>query len=134
MDLNTIGVFKLMNKKMDWLTQRQEVIAQNIANVDTPKFKPEDLTPFTFRSALSDSRRLNAAQTNPAHMSLARANDGPGGVGKDKKTYETKPDGNAVVVEQQMLKLSQTSGDFNTVTNLYRKNVNMLKMALGRSS
>ena len=132
MDLNSIGVFKLMTKKMDWLTQRQEVLAQNVANVDTPKFKPDDLTPFTFRSALEGSGRLEPAVTSPSHQRLARANDGPGAVRKDKKPYETKPDGNAVVVEEQMLKLSQTNQDFSMVTNLYKKNVALFKMAIGR--
>ena len=46
MDLSSMGVFKLMAKKMDWLTQRQEVLAQNVANVDTPKFKPDDSIDF----------------------------------------------------------------------------------------
>ena len=51
MDLSSIGILKLISKKMDWLGQRQEVLAQNVANADTPKFKPDDLTPFTFRTA-----------------------------------------------------------------------------------
>lgn len=134
MDLNSLGIFKLMNKKMDWLTQRQEVLAQNIANVDTPKFKPEDVTPFTFRSALSEARQLTPTLTDPAHMALPRANDGPGKVGKERKPYETKPDGNAVVVEEQMLKMSQSAQDFNMVTSLYKKNVGLLKTALSRGS
>ena len=58
MDLNTLGVFKLLNKKMDWLNQRQEVVAENIANVDTPKYKPSDLKTFTFKSALGEGHRL----------------------------------------------------------------------------
>jgi len=134
MDLNSLGVFKLMSKKMNWLTQRQQVLSQNIANVDTPKFKPEDLTPFTFRNALSDNRRLDPTLTNPSHMALPRANDGPGKVGKERKPYETKPDGNAVVVEEQMLKMSQSAQDFNMVTSLYKKNVGLLKTALSRGS
>ena len=134
MDLNSIGLFKLMAKKMDWLSQRQGVLAQNVANVDTPKFKPEDLTPFTFHTALQEAHHLEPAMTNPAHLQLAHAADGPGAVRKDRKTYETKPDGNAVDIEEQMLKLSQTSQDYNMVTNLYRTNVAMLKLVRSRGS
>ena len=134
MDLNSLGVFKLMSKKMNWLTQRQEVLAQNVANVYTPKFKPQDITPFTFRTALSEGRQLEPTMTNPSHMALPRANDGPGKVGRERKPYETKPDGNAVVVEEQMLKMSQAAQDFNMVTNLYKKNVSLLKSALSRGS
>jgi flagellar basal-body rod protein FlgB len=132
MDLNSLGVFKVMAKKMDWLTQRQAVIADNVANIDTPKFQSSDLTPMTFRSALATVHKLEPAMTSPAHQTLAKGNDGPGTVRRDRKPYETKPDGNAVVAEEQMLKLSQTSQDFNTVTSLYRRNVNLLKMAIGR--
>ncbi|MEI7607130.1 MAG: flagellar basal body rod protein FlgB [Rhodospirillaceae bacterium] len=134
MDLSSMGVFKLMAKKMDWLTQRQEVLAQNVANVDTPKFKPDDVTPFTFRTALQASNHLEPAMTNPAHQHLAHANDGPGSVRKERKPYETKPDGNAVDIEEQMLKLSQTSQDFNMVTSLYRKNVSLIKSVLARGN
>ncbi|MEI8395011.1 MAG: flagellar basal body rod protein FlgB [Rhodospirillaceae bacterium] len=134
MDLGTMGVFKLMTKKMDWLAQRQEVIAENVANANTPKFKPEDMTPFTFRSALEEGRhKLEPVLTNPAHQSMLHPKDGAAGTArKEKRPYETKPDGNAVVVEEQMLKLSQAGQDFSLVTSLYRKNVNLFKLAIGR--
>ncbi len=132
MDLDSIPLFKLMTRKMDWLTQRHAVIAENVANVDTPGFKPSDLTPFTFRDALGDSRHLEPTLTSPAHMQLTPPDNGPGTVQKDKKLYETKPDGNAVVAEQQMLKMTETSQDFNTVTALYKRNLSLLTMALDR--
>ena len=68
------------------------------------------------------------------HTLLAHAAEGPGTVRKDRKTYETKPDGNAVDIEEQMLKLSQTSQDFNMVTSLYRKNVSLIKSVLARGN
>ena len=134
MDLSSMAVFKLISKKMDWLAQRQEVLAQNVANVDTPKYKPNDLTPFTFRTALRDSAQLQPAMTNPAHLQLPETPDGPGKEAKERKPYETKPDGNAVDLEEQMYKLSQNSQDFNMVTGLYRKNVGLLKTVLARGS
>ena len=134
MDLSSIGILKLISKKMDWLGQRQEVLAQNVANADTPKFKPDDLTPFTFRTALQEGHHLTPAMTNPAHLQLPHANEGPGSVRKERKPYETKPDGNAVDLEEQMLKLSQTAQDYNMVTSLYRKNVSLLKTVLARGS
>jgi flagellar basal-body rod protein FlgB len=134
MDLDAIPLFKLMSKRMDWLNQRQAVVAENVANVDTPGFKPSDLTPFSFRDALAGGHHLEPALTNPAHLKLTQPNAGPGAVGKDKKAYETKPDGNAVVVEQQLLKMNETAQDYNTVTGLYRRNINLLKLALGHNS
>jgi flagellar basal-body rod protein FlgB len=130
MDLGNLGLFKLMSRKMGWLTQRQEVLAQNVANADTPQYKGRDLKPFTFRDALGDSRRMQPLTTNAAHLQGTR---GPGGVHREQRVrnpYETAPDGNNVVLEEQMLKVSQTSMDYQTITNLYKKQVNMIKTAI----
>lgn len=132
MDLGNLGLFKLMSRKMGWLTQRQEVLSQNIANADTPQYKPHDLKPFTFRDALADSRRLEPVATSPVHL---KGTVPQGGMDKEQRVrnpYETAPDGNAVVLEEQMMKVSQTNTDYQTVVGLYRKQVGMLKTAIGR--
>ena len=48
------------------------------------------------------------------------------------KVIETAPAGNSVVIEEQMMKLSQTQADYNAMVNLYRKHIDMLKTAIGR--
>lgn len=130
MDLSNLGLFKLMSRKMDWLTQRQQVLSQNIANADTPDFKAMDLKPFAFRDALSDSRRLGTTATSPAHLAGTRDPGGLNKVQRVRNPYETKPDGNNVVLEEQMMKVGQTSMDYQTITNLYKKQVNMIKQAI----
>ena len=50
---------------------------------------------------------------------------------KMKKPYEIAPAGNAVVLEEQMMKIAETQIDYELTTILYRKNVHLLKMALG---
>lgn len=130
MDLGNLGLFKLMSRKMDWLTQRQEVLSQNIANADTPEYKGRDLKSFSFRDALSDNRRLTPVATNAAHLAGTR---GPGGTAQEQRSrdpYETAPDGNNVVLEEQMMRMSQNSMDYQTITNLYKKQVNMIKSAI----
>lgn len=134
MDLNNIGLLKLLSKKMEWLNQRQAVISENVANSDTPHYKPKDLVPFSFQTALGLQKELTPTQTNPGHMSGTVRKDGPGRVAKERRPYETKPDGNAVVLEEQMVKMSDTQIDYNTITNLYKKNVAMLKTAIGHGS
>lgn len=132
MDLSNLGLFKLMSRKMDWLTQRQEVISQNVANADTPEYKGRDLKPFNFRDALADSRRLTPTATSPTHLQGTVPAGGSNKEQRVRNPYETAPDGNNVVVEEQMIKLSQTSMDYQTITNLYRKQVGLLKTAIGR--
>jgi len=134
MDLNSLGMFKLLNKKMDWLNQRQEVVAQNISNVDTPHYKPSDLSAFTFKSALGEGHHLAPVLTNPGHQMPKSFSNEAGTVQKDKVPYETKPDGNAVVVEDQMLKMSQSAQDYTMITNLYKKNINLIKLVIHSGS
>jgi len=132
MDLGNLALFKLMGRKMGWLTQRQEVLAQNIANADTPQYKAQELKPFSFRDALSEGRRLQPAATAAAHLTGTTAASGTVREQRVRNPYETSPDGNSVVIEEQMMKLSQNGMDYQTVTNLYRKQVALLKQAMGR--
>lgn len=141
MDLGRIPLFALALDKMAWLDRRQAVLAQNIANADTPNFRPEELKPLDTRAAL----RSAVAQTGGVATVLPVATDPRHIVGSSgqisgdfreepqKKTYETTLSGNAVVLEEQMVKVAETQADFEMATNLYKKYVNMLKLALGRN-
>ena len=47
--------------------------------------------------------------------------------------FETKPSGNAVVLEEEMMKVAQTQMDHQTVTSLYARGLAMLKTAIGKN-
>lgn len=130
MDLESMGVMKLMTRKMGYLGERQQVIAQNVANLNTPDYKPNDLKPFTFRNALTDSRRLTPERTDSSHLDGTAVAGTRNKKDRDRRPYETTPDGNAVVLEQQMLKSAETSQDYQTMLNLYKKQVNMIRTAI----
>ena len=49
----------------------------------------------------------------------------------DKRPFETTPMGNSVVLEEQMAKVGETGVNYKLATNLYRKHIGMLRMALG---
>ena len=131
MNMDKIAVFRMTTGKMGWLAERQRVLSQNIANSDTPEYRPRDLQKVDFRQNVRglDSMRLRKTHVN--HVSL--------GVEEQKfkfeslrDPYETAPSGNAVVLEEQMVKVAQTSGDYELMTSLYRKLAAMLKIALGK--
>ncbi len=132
MDLNDFAIFRMMSGKMRWLGQRQRVLAENIANADTPKFQARDLKDVDFRkTGASNVFRVQLARTHDSHLK---------GVGdenafsdqRERKPYEVAPTGNSVVLEEQMLKVGQTAGDHRLMTNLYRKHIGMFRTALGR--
>ena len=132
MDLTKLPLFALVTKRMGWLAQRQEVLSQNVAHADTPGYVPHDLKAQNFRAALKDAvGPVAMARTDGAHIDSTR-----GGTknreAKSKKTYEETPSGNAVVLEEQMLKVSETQTDYRMATSLYRKHIGMIKEALGR--
>ncbi|WP_299391266.1 flagellar basal body rod protein FlgB [Pelagibius sp.] len=125
------GLFSLLAKRMDWLGQRQKVLAQNIANADTPKFVPHDLKAQEFRRLIERQAMpmLRPEATQAGHIQTSSLGDSHRST-EQKERYETAPSGNAVVIEEQLVKVAQTQSDFNAITNLYRKQVAMMKMAL----
>ena len=132
MDLSDIPIFKMMNKRMGWLTQRQQVLAQNIANSDTPHYKPSDLKAQNFSRFLRPSvPRQRMAVTSANHIEPSKRPDNFRSE-KSREVYETALSGNSVIVEEQLMKVSETQGGYRLATNLYQKHLNMLKSAIGR--
>jgi flagellar basal-body rod protein FlgB len=134
-DLSKLTLFELANKRMAYLSQRQRVLSENVANANTPGFVPKDLKPMDFRSILrSETGHLQPAVTNAAHLTGATA---PGSfkAGRERpgEVFETSPDGNAVSLEQQMIKVSDTTTQYQLSANLFQKHLGMLKTAIGHS-
>jgi flagellar basal-body rod protein FlgB len=133
MDLTKIPVFGAITKRMNWLQQRQRVLAQNIANANTPGYRPRDLKELDFKDVLRRSSGMKMTATNPQHIAAKSPSQLERfGTRMQKDTYEASPDGNAVVLEEQMLKVTENRMDYELMTNLYRKHINMLRTAMGR--
>ncbi|HEY9078923.1 flagellar basal body rod protein FlgB [Magnetovibrio sp.] len=134
MDLNKLTLFGLVKGHMGWLTRRQEVLAQNVANADTPKYKPQDLKALNFKDMMRKQQQtqLNAVTTSPMHMAGARRATSPFAGEENRTPYETAPDGNAVVLEEQMAKIGETQMQYQLTNELYRKHIGMIKIAIGK--
>ena len=125
------NIFAVLSKRMDWLSQRQRVLAGNIANADTPKYVPRDLNSSEFHRILrSQSPKVSPRATNAAHLQGTVLSGGPARVERQGSSWETSPSGNAVIIEEQMLKVAETQSDYELMTNLYRKHMAMFRMAL----
>jgi flagellar basal-body rod protein FlgB len=132
MVLNDLPLFALMSRKMDWLMQRETVLAQNIANADSPEFRPRDLTRQSFRQLVEGTHpTVKLAATGPGHIG-PRTSQRAFRNEKSREVYETALDGNAVSIEEQLLKVAETQGAYRLATNLLQKHVSMLKQAIGR--
>lgn len=139
MTTDNLTLFQAMADKMRWNEHRQKVIAENIANADTPRYAPNDVTAMDFRDLLkSTTSRTSLTMSTPGldrtdskHLSLGGVQSA--GDVKEKKmrrTYEVAPAGNAVVIEEQLMKASEAMTDHRLMTNLYQKNVDLIRTAL----
>ena len=133
MDFSSIPLFGTIKKRLDWLSQRQEVLSQNIANSDTPEYRARDLKPFDFKDIVRrQTMQINMDVTRKDHLGGNRKRIRDFAEKPTRKPYETLPDGNAVVLEEQMMKIAQTTTSHNLATQLYRKHLAMFRTALGR--
>ena len=133
MDFNQIPIFSVIKKRMEWLTERQEVLASNISNSDTPGYKPKDLRPFEFEDLIRrQNSALNMSVENPQHLEGQRKRIADFDSEETHKPFETAPQGNAVVLEEQMMKVAETSAKHKLTSELYKKHLNMFRMALGK--
>ena len=131
MDLFQIPFFNIVRSRMSWLEQRQDALAENIANSATPKYTAHDVKAVDFEKLLAgETQGTNALRTTNAHH--MHGTTGGGGLFQvvAAPDRESSPDGNSVVLEDQMMKLAETQMQHDAVTGLYRKAVDMLRLAV----
>lgn len=135
MDLRKIPVFAAITQRMGWLVQRQKVLAQNIANTDTPNYQPRDLKEVSFADMVGAGRRLKMTATSGSHINPRGGMNGRVGDFRAievEDTYGLTPTKNGVVVEEQMLKVAEARIDYEVMTTLYKKHIGMIRTALGK--
>ena len=140
MTIQDIGLFQAISSKVDFLSQRQSVISQNIANADTPGYRPQDLVEVDFSGMLQKElnsggtagvTNVSLAATNESHMGLNGAEQDDARARKQKDLYEVAPAENSVILEEQLLNAGRNTMDYNMMINLYQKQVGMFRIALG---
>ncbi len=135
MAITDLPTLSALRAKMQWHQERQRVLAENIANSDTPNFRPRDLVEPKFdKNGLpppgAPMGTLPMARTSASHM--VAIGGGPSFPQDRKGGYETRPAGNAVNLEDEMLKVSQNQMDYAAATSLYSRSLNLLKTAIGK--
>jgi flagellar basal-body rod protein FlgB len=131
MNLPDVPLLSMLRERMTWLNQRQDLLSQNVANADTPGYVARDLKPLDFEQALSQSGSGAAMMTtNSRHIALSPAHAGKF---DDQETPDqaSNPNGNAVSLEMEMIKVSDTQAQFQAAANLYAKAMTLMKTAIG---
>jgi flagellar basal-body rod protein FlgB len=138
MTLPDMPLFDVLKERMSWLTQRQSLLSQNVANSDTPGYAALDLKPVDFEHMLKDTTKQGSFQggltvTDPRHITIASENTGEFDT-QSSDDPETNQTGNSVSIEEEMMKVSDTQAQYQAASDLYAKAVSMMRTAIDRSA
>ena len=135
MAINDLPILSALRTKMQWHQERQRVLAENVSNANTPNFRPNDLVEPKFDNKGANvgggMGSLAMMRTSSTHIGVsggAPSFRGDGG----NNGFLTKPAGNAVNLEEQMLKVSANQMDYAAATSLYSRSLGLLKTAIGK--
>ena len=130
MGFTDLPILSQIRGRLSWLDERQRVIAQNVANSDTPGYMARDLTaPTDFARALSQQNgAVRMSRTSTMHMAPATPQAGHF-QSETMPDSETTLDGNSVVVEEQMLKMAESRAAYDAAIGFYTKSMQMIRLA-----
>lgn len=131
MPISNMPIFSMLRTKMQWHQERQRLLSENVANADTPRYMPRDLIPPTFNQQQQEIAAPTLVRTSPTH--LAGSASGSSQFRPDRRQdFEARPSGNAVSLEDEMLKVASNAMDYQAATALYTRGLGLIKTALGR--
>ena len=132
MDLSDIPLFSMLRGRLGYLNERQKIIAENVANADTPNYRPHDLKPFSFEAQVKAAASSAGVQavTQPGHMQAPNARRSLSGSKPIRAAdSETTMDGNGVVLEDEMIKMTDARMNYDAAIGFYQKSLGMLRTA-----
>src|ERR1700748_1851146 len=127
MDLHDLPLLSMLRERMSWLNQRQDTLSQNVANADTPRYVARDLKEQDFDQLLNGAGSgTKMMTTNVRHIAISSSHTGKF---EDQETpdQESNPNGNAVSLEVEMIKVADTQAQYAAAANLYSKAITMMK-------
>jgi flagellar basal-body rod protein FlgB len=130
MGISDIPILSMLRTRMQWHQQRQQVLSENVANADTPNYRPQDLVEPKFDLPSPGMGPLQLARTDAGHLA------GFGGASEfqgDHNQYQVRPAGNAVNLEDEMIKVASNNMDYQAATQLYSRSLGLLKTAVGKN-
>jgi flagellar basal-body rod protein FlgB len=134
MAISGIPILSMLRTRMQWHQERQRLLAQNVANSDTPRFRPSDLAPPKFdRQPSQAPAPVTLARTSDAHIAgVGLSNAAQFAANSKEGPFEVRPMGNGVALEDQMLKVAANQMDYQAASALYTRSLALIKTALGR--
>jgi flagellar basal-body rod protein FlgB len=134
MSIGSIPLFTALAEKMKWHQTRQGLLAENVANAETPGYRGRDLSQFGFAEHMRNlsTAGIAAAVTQPGHIAAAPTTGANGFGARSINNFEITPEGNGVTLEDEMMKVATNQMDYQVVTSLYSRSMRLLRVALGK--
>ena len=129
MAIADIPILSALRTRMQWHQQRQQVLAQNVANADTPNYHPMELVEPQAQTA-GGLAPLQLARDAPGRQSASPIRARSRG---HHQQFEVRPAGNAVSLEDEMMKVAANQMDYQTATQLYTHSLSLIKLAADKS-
>jgi flagellar basal-body rod protein FlgB len=142
--ISDMPFFSVLKQRLGFVNERQRVLAENVANASTPGYVPRDMDDRAFADIVA--RAMPTSRSGPAgpnmaegvRMATTRAGHISGGAsGGSTRTVrspdsETTLDGNAVVLEEQMIKVADARMNYDMALGLYQKGLQLMRLAARR--
>ena len=134
MSVTDLPIVAMLRNRMHWPQPRQKVLAENVANADTPGFRARELKAPRFQLdgsvAAASLPGIGLERTSGVHL----AGSGQAAPSEERTgtRFEMMPSGNAVSLEDEMLKAADNQSDYQLASLLYRKSLQTLRTAVGR--
>jgi flagellar basal-body rod protein FlgB len=130
-----LPLLSALTEKMKWHQARQSLLAENVANAETPGYRGRDLKAFGFEEHVKNlsTAKIATRATQPTHITVSGT--GADGFGaRDMNNFEITPEGNGVTLENEMMKVTSNQLDYQTITAVYMRSLRIIKSALGRQA
>jgi flagellar basal-body rod protein FlgB len=131
MAVTELPLFSMLKTRMRWLETRQRLLAENVANAETPGYRGRDLKPQDFTRQLQAATSVQMVSTNTGHLAGASQSD-PSFAQDRSQAFEVTPRGNSVSLEEEMMRIAQNQIDHQTAASLYSRSLGLIKTAIGK--
>jgi len=133
MSINKMPLFEALSQKMKWHQSRQTLLAENVANAETPGYRGRDLKQFSFGDHLGRIEMSNVTTSSTSQQHFSVQGQGAGQFGASRAaSFEVTPEGNEVTLEDEMMKVTTNQMEYQTATTLYTRSLKLIRTALGR--
>jgi flagellar basal-body rod protein FlgB len=129
MDPIKTDLFGIAEKRLAWLSERQGVLASNIANANTPGFRGADVQ--SFASVLGGMTPVTPLRTQSAHMA-GTIPSSVAGIVQDSVTARSV-DGNSIALDRQLTKVADTESAQSLVSTIWKNYMGMFNTVLGKA-